>query len=117
MCIRDRVKSVAAHPGWAATNLQHAGPTRLDELLMVVPNKVFAQSDEMGALPTLYAATEPGIEGGSYVGPDGVAEQRGHPTKVSPNAAARDEAVARRLWEVSEQLTGVRFELAGAVAP
>jgi NAD(P)-dependent dehydrogenase (short-subunit alcohol dehydrogenase family) len=111
------VKSVAAHPGWAATNLQHAGPTRLDELLMVVPNKVFAQSDEMGALPTLYAATEPGIEGGTYVGPDGVAEQRGHPTKVSPNAAARDEAVARRLWEVSEQLTGVRFELAGAVAP
>ena len=111
------VKSVAAHPGWAATNLQHAGPTRLDELLMVVPNKVFAQSDEMGALPTLYAATEPGIEGGTYVGPDGVAEQRGHPKKVSPNAAARDEAVARRLWEVSEQLTGVRFELAGAVAP
>ena len=110
------IKSVAAHPGYAATNLQHAGPTRMDELLMVVPNKVFAQSDEMGALPTLYAATEPGVVGGTYVGPDGFGEQRGHPTEVSPNAAARDEAVARRLWEVSEGMTGVRFELAGAAA-
>jgi NAD(P)-dependent dehydrogenase (short-subunit alcohol dehydrogenase family) len=104
------VKSVAAHPGYAATNLQHAGPTRLDELLMVVPNRLIAQSEEMGALPTLYAATEPGIEGGTYVGPDGVGEQRGHPKKVSPSGAARDETVARRLWEVSEQMTGVRFE-------
>jgi NAD(P)-dependent dehydrogenase (short-subunit alcohol dehydrogenase family) len=110
------VKSVAAHPGYAATNLQHAGPTRLDELLMVLPNKVIAQNDEMGALPTLYAASKPGIEGGTYVGPDGLAEQRGHPTQVAPNAAARDEAVARRLWEVSEQMTGVSFELAGAAA-
>jgi NAD(P)-dependent dehydrogenase (short-subunit alcohol dehydrogenase family) len=110
------VKSVAAHPGYAATNLQHTGPTRVDELLMLVPNKVIAQSDEMGALPILYAATEPGIEGGAYVGPDGIAEQRGHPTTVSPNAAARDEEIARRLWEVSEDMTGVRFELAGAAA-
>jgi NAD(P)-dependent dehydrogenase (short-subunit alcohol dehydrogenase family) len=110
------IKSVAAHPGYAATNLQHTGPTRLDELLMIVPNKVIAQSDEMGALPTLYAATEPGLDGGTYVGPDGMAEQRGHPTEVSPNAAARDESVARRLWEVSEQMTGVRSELAGAAA-
>ncbi len=110
------IKSMAAHPGYAATNLQHAGPTRLDELLMVVPNKVFAQSDEMGALPTLYAATEPGVVGGTYVGPDGLAEQRGHPKKVSPNAAARDEEVARRLWEVSQQLTGVSFEPTGAPA-
>ncbi len=110
------LKSMAAHPGYAATNLQHAGPTRLDELLMLVPNKVLAQSDEMGALPTLYAATEPGVEGGTYIGPDGVAEQRGHPTKASPNSAARDEAVARRLWEISEEMTGVRFELAGAAA-
>jgi NAD(P)-dependent dehydrogenase (short-subunit alcohol dehydrogenase family) len=108
------VKSVAAHPGYAATNLQHAGPTRLDELLMLLPNKVIAQSDEMGALPILYAATEPGVEGGTYVGPDGVAEQRGYPTTVSPSAAARDKQAAGRLWEVSEQMTGVRFEPAGA---
>jgi NAD(P)-dependent dehydrogenase (short-subunit alcohol dehydrogenase family) len=112
----SKTKSIAAHPGWAATNLQHTGPTRLDELLIAVPNKLIAQSDEMGALPTLYAATEPGVEGGSYVGPDGVAEQRGHPKPVSPSAAARDEGVARRLWEVSERMTGVRFELAPAAA-
>jgi NAD(P)-dependent dehydrogenase (short-subunit alcohol dehydrogenase family) len=110
------VKSVAAHPGYAATSLQHTGPPRVDELLMLVPNKVIAQSDEMGALPILYAATEPGIEGGAYVGPDGIAEQRGHPTTVSPSAAARDEGTARRLWEVSEEMTGVRFELARAAA-
>jgi NAD(P)-dependent dehydrogenase (short-subunit alcohol dehydrogenase family) len=110
------IKSVAAHPGYAATNLQHTGPPGIDELLMLVSNKVVAQSDEMGALPILYAATEPGIEGGTYVGPDGIAEQRGHPTTVSPNAAARDEETARRLWEVSEEMTGVRFELAGAAA-
>jgi NAD(P)-dependent dehydrogenase (short-subunit alcohol dehydrogenase family) len=110
------IKSVAAHPGYAATNLQHTGPPGIDELLMLVPNKVVAQSDEMGALPILYAATEPGLEGGAYVGPDGIAEQRGHPTTVSPNAAARDEETARRLWEVSVEMTGVRFELAGAAA-
>ena len=110
------IKSVAAHPGYAATNLQHTGPPRVDELLMLVPNKVIAQSGEMGALPILYAATEPGIEGGAFVGPDGIAEQRGHPTTVSPNAAARDEETARRLWEVSEEMTGVHFELAGAAA-
>ena len=83
---------------------------------MHVGNRLFAQSDEMGALPTLYAATEPGLEGGTFCGPDGFLEQRGHPKRVAPNSAARDEDVARRLWEVSEEMTGVRFELAGAAA-
>jgi hypothetical protein len=62
----------------------------------------------MGALPVLYAATEPGLEGGTYAGPDGIGEQRGHPKIVSPNRVARDEGSARRLWDVSEELTGVR---------
>ncbi len=111
------VKSLAAHPGYAATNLQSAGPPRLDRVVMSVSNRVIAQTDEMGALPTLYAATEPGLAGGTYVGPDGFAEQRGHPQPVTPNKAARDKQVARRLWEVSEEMTGVRFELgAGAAA-
>jgi NAD(P)-dependent dehydrogenase (short-subunit alcohol dehydrogenase family) len=110
------IKSVAAHPGYAATNLQFAGPPVVDKAVMHVGNRLFAQSDEMGALPTLYAATEPGLEGGTYVGPDGLAEQRGHPKPVGTSRAARDEQVARRLWEVSEQMTGVRFELAGAAA-
>jgi hypothetical protein len=84
---------------------------------MEVTNRLIAQSADMGALPTLYAATYPGVEGGTYVGPDGFREQRGHPKPVTPNSAARDEDVARRLWEVSEELTGVQFGLgAGAAA-
>jgi NAD(P)-dependent dehydrogenase (short-subunit alcohol dehydrogenase family) len=108
------IKSLAAHPGYAATNLQFAGPPGLDAAVMKVSNKVIAQDEGMGALPTLYAATEPGLEGGTFVGPDGFMEQRGHPQPVAPNSAARDEQVARRLWQVSEEMTGVRFDLAGA---
>ena len=108
---RVDVKSMAAHPGYAATNLQFAGPPLVDRLAMRVGNAVIAQSEEMGALPTLYAATEPGLPGGTYAGPDGLLEQRGHPKPVAPSGAARDEDVARRLWEVSEEMTGVRFEV------
>ena len=110
------VKSLAAHPGYAATNLQFAGPPAVDAAAMRVLNRLFAQDEEMGALPSLYAATEPGLEGGTFVGPDGFLEQGGHPKRVSPNSAARDEEVARRLWEVSEEMTGVRFEPAGTAA-
>jgi NAD(P)-dependent dehydrogenase (short-subunit alcohol dehydrogenase family) len=102
------VKSLAAHPGYAATNLQTAAAPLVDRLVMKVGNTVVAQNDEMGALPVLYAATEPGLEGGTYVGPDGIAEQRGHPKVVSPNRVARNPETARRLWEVSEELTAVR---------
>ena len=108
------VKSLAVHPGYAATNLQFAAPPLVDRLVMRVGNAVIAQSEDMGALPTLYAATEPGLDGGTFVGPDGLGEQRGHPKPVSPSRAARDETAARRLWEVSEEMTGVRFELAAA---
>jgi NAD(P)-dependent dehydrogenase (short-subunit alcohol dehydrogenase family) len=108
------VKSLAAHPGYAATNLQSAAVPTPDRLVMAVTNALLAQSAERGALPSLYAATKPGLEGGTYVGPDGVGELRGHPRVVSPTRAARDEVVAARLWEVSEQLTGVSFELPAA---
>jgi NAD(P)-dependent dehydrogenase (short-subunit alcohol dehydrogenase family) len=111
------VKSMAAHPGYAATNLQFAAAPWVDRMVMRLGNLVIAQSDEMGALPPLFAATEPGLESGTYVGPDGIGEQRGHPKPVSPSGAARNEDVARRLWEVSEQLTGVTFELPAAPAP
>jgi NAD(P)-dependent dehydrogenase (short-subunit alcohol dehydrogenase family) len=104
------VKSLAAHPGWSATNLQTSGPPRLDAVLMAPVNRFYAQSDEMGALCTLYAATVPGLDGGTYIGPDGLGEMRGHPTRVSPSKTARDEEQARRLWEVSEERTGVRIE-------
>ena len=109
---RSSVKSLAAHPGYAATNLQTAAAPTLDRAVMLLTNTLVAQSAAMGALPTLYAATEPGLEGGLYVGPDGIGEFRGHPRVVSPSRAARDERVAARLWDVAEELTGVRFELA-----
>jgi len=72
-------------------------------------NGTFAQSAAMGALPTLYAATSPEVRGGDYIGPDGMAEMWGHPTKVKTSAAAKDAAIAARLWDVSEQLTKVRY--------
>jgi len=102
------VKSLAAHPGYATTNLQSAAAPAFDRVVMKMTDAVVGQSGEMGALPVLYAATEPGLEGGTYAGPDGIGEQRGHPKIVDPNRAARDEGSARRLWDVSEELTGVR---------
>jgi NAD(P)-dependent dehydrogenase (short-subunit alcohol dehydrogenase family) len=108
--------SVAAHPGYAATNLQFAAtPSRIERLGSVVLNRVYAQSAERGAMPTLYAATAD-IPGGSYVGPDGFQEMRGDPTIVEATRAARDPETARRLWDISEQLTGVHFAFAGDAA-
>jgi NAD(P)-dependent dehydrogenase (short-subunit alcohol dehydrogenase family) len=102
------VKSLAAHPGYSSTNLQSAAAPLVDRMVMKVSNAAVGQSAEMGALPALYAATEPGLEGGTYVGPDGFAEQRGHPKIVKPNRVARDEQAARRLWDVSAEVTGAR---------
>ena len=109
------VRAVAAHPGWAATNLQSHTGSRLQNAAMAIGNRLIAQSDEMGALPTLYAATQD-VPGATYVGPDGLREGRGHPTIVGRSAAAADGDAARRLWELSEEQTGVECPLAGAVA-
>ena len=84
--------------------------------ILAVGNKLFAQDAEEGALPTLYAATAPGVDGGAYIGPDGFRETRGHPTFVDVIPEGRDPEVGRRLWEVSEKLTGVRFEIPAAAA-
>ncbi len=70
---------------------------------------VLFQSAEMGALPTLRAATDPAVQGGEYYGPDGFAEQRGHPKLVKSSAQSHDQELQSRLWTVSEQLTGVSF--------
>jgi NAD(P)-dependent dehydrogenase (short-subunit alcohol dehydrogenase family) len=105
-----KLKSIAAHPGYAATNLQFAGPAHwYERLAMALTNRLIAQSAEMGALPALYAATAPDVPGGSFVGPDGFLEQRGYPHLVSAAGKAYDQNAARRLWEVSEELTGVRY--------
>src|SRR4051794_18103342 len=109
------VRATAAHPGWAATNLQSRTENLLQNAIMAIGNKLIAQSDEMGALPTLYAATQD-IPGNSYVGPDGFQEQRGHPTLVGRTSAAGDEETAKKLWTLSEELTGVTFPLATARA-
>jgi len=109
------LRSVAAHPGYAATNLQSHTGNPVQSAVMWVANHVIAQSDQMGALPTLYAATQD-IPGDSYVGPDGFLEQRGHPTLVGRSGAAKDAEAANGLWELSEELTGVSFPLAPATA-
>ena len=101
------ILSAAAHPGWAATHLQ-AGEG-LTKRVTSLANHVFAQSDAQGALPQLYAATMPDVVGGDYWGPDGLFERAGHPKRVGSTAASNDMADAARLWDVSEQLTGVTF--------
>jgi NAD(P)-dependent dehydrogenase (short-subunit alcohol dehydrogenase family) len=108
-----RAISVAAHPGYAATNLQTAGPTleksALGWVFMRIGNALLAQSAEMGALPQIYAASMPDVRGGDYYGPDRMGGNRGYPKKVGSNQASRDEDSARRLWALSEKLTGVRY--------
>lgn len=104
------LKSMAAHPGYSATNLPFAGPGHWYERVGgAIGNFVIAQSSKMGALPTLYAATVPDLPGGTFVGPDGFMEQRGYPKVVTGAGKAYDEGAQRRLWEVSEELTGVQY--------
>jgi NAD(P)-dependent dehydrogenase (short-subunit alcohol dehydrogenase family) len=105
------VASVLAHPGYSATNLQSAGPTGVQKLGLRLGNRLLAQDAEMGALPQLYAATHPEVEGGQFIGPNGRREQKGHPALVEPLEAARDRGTARRLWDVSEELSGVVYDL------
>lgn len=105
------VRALAAHPGYAATNLQFRSERGLEDRVMSLSNRLFAQSDEAGAWPTLFAASQD-LPGGGYVGPDGLAEQRGHPTLVGRTSAASDVEMAKRLWALSEELTGVQFPLA-----
>ncbi len=106
--------AVAAHPGYSATNLQFGAARMtgsiLRERMMQIANIIIAQSAAMGALPTLYAATSPTLQGGEYIGPKGFQELRGYPTIVKSNAESNDLSVAARLWTISEQLTGVQYE-------
>jgi NAD(P)-dependent dehydrogenase (short-subunit alcohol dehydrogenase family) len=112
----DDVLSVGAHPGYAATNLQYRGPeasgSRIRLLMNKLANTVIAQSAEMGALPLLYAATEESVEGGDYVGPQGMLGMRGSPGITDSSTRSKAKETADRLWTVSEDLTGRRFRLA-----
>ncbi len=100
--------AVAAHPGTSNTELARNLP-RIIKPMADVLGPVLFQSPQMGALPTLRAATDPAVQGGQYYGPDGFAEQRGHPKLVNSSAQSHDEDLQRRLWTVSEELTGVTF--------
>lgn len=105
--------ALAAHPGYAATELQAVGPRMQGaaglERFMEFANRAFAQSAAMGALPSLHAVAAPGVRGGDYYGPDRLFGTRGHPAPARPSRRARDRAAAQRLWQISEELTGVRF--------
>jgi NAD(P)-dependent dehydrogenase (short-subunit alcohol dehydrogenase family) len=104
------VRSMAAHPGYSATNLQSRTES-IQDRFMALGNRLIAQTAQMGALPSLYAATVADLPGGSYIGPDGLFERTGHPRPVGSSGASHDRVVQRRLWEASESLTGVRFPL------
>jgi NAD(P)-dependent dehydrogenase (short-subunit alcohol dehydrogenase family) len=105
------MRSVLAHPGYTATNLQSAGPSGISKLAMKLGNKLMAQDVAMGALPQIYAATGADVESGQFWGPDGRNEGKGYPTLVQPLDEARDRELARRLWDISVELTGVQTDL------
>ena len=107
---RSPVRAVAAHPGYAATNLQGRSGNPISNLAAAIGNRLIAQSDAMGALPTLFAATTD-VAGGTYIGPNGIRHMRGHPAVNVPAPRALDVVTARGLWELSEQLTGVSWPL------
>ncbi|MBA56180.1 MAG: short-chain dehydrogenase [Pseudomonadales bacterium] len=99
----SRVIAVAVHPGYSNTNLQQYMP--VNRLL----NSLFSQSQEKGALPTLCAATQPDLSGGEYIGPNGFLEMQGKPDLAYSTPRSNDKTIARRLWDVSEKMTGESF--------
>jgi NAD(P)-dependent dehydrogenase (short-subunit alcohol dehydrogenase family) len=102
--------SVAAHPGTSRTNLtSHLEEQWYGRLLGPLVLGML-QSAAMGALPTIRAAVDPAVKGGEYYGPGGFMEQRGYPVRVESSAASHNEANARRLWQISEELTGIEFK-------
>ena len=106
------IASVLAHPGYAATGIQSSAPKAM-KALMVLGDRFLAQSAEQGAVPVLYAATGPGVEGGEFFGPNGPLGVRGkHPKRVRVSAEGRDAENGRNLWSISEELTGVTYDFA-----
>jgi NAD(P)-dependent dehydrogenase (short-subunit alcohol dehydrogenase family) len=99
--------SVAAHPGLAATETQQSETSLQGKILAGGP----AQSPAMGVLPILFAATAPGVDGGTCVGPDGFMQRNGYPTVVNSSRRSRNTELARWLWERSEDLTGIRYAI------
>ncbi|MFL5854773.1 MAG: oxidoreductase [Solirubrobacteraceae bacterium] len=109
------VLAVAAHPGYAATELQSRTGNVLQNGVMALANRLIAQSGEQGAWPTLFAATQE-LPGGAYIGPGGPGELRGSPAPASRSGAALDDVTARELWALSERLTGVSYAFESSAA-
>ncbi len=107
------IQSIPAHPGMAVTDIFRRGDRAglLQQLLAKAIFRVVGQSAAMGALPILYAATSPEARGGAYYGPGGPRETKGYPSEAKIEPQALDHEAATRLWDVSEELTGVRYPL------
>jgi NAD(P)-dependent dehydrogenase (short-subunit alcohol dehydrogenase family) len=109
---KTKLVSVACHPGISITNIAQYGTDFKSRFVKAVGGMIF-QDDAKGALPTLYAATAAEVQGGQYIGPGGFGEMGGYPKVVQPRPQALDEQAGRRLWTVSEQLTGVVYPTLG----
>jgi NAD(P)-dependent dehydrogenase (short-subunit alcohol dehydrogenase family) len=105
--------AAAAHPGGSRSELTRNLPPLVGAVTKLV--EPLFQAADMGALPTLRAATDPGVIGGQYFGPDGFGEQRGYPKVVASSRASHDIAGQHRLWAISEELTGVTFAVPALV--
>lgn len=103
--------ATAAHPGASDTELLRNMPGGIRQVSQFFWSNFIAQNSDMGAEPTLRAAADPGVQNGQYFGPGGFGEQKGHPKVVASSAQSHDEAIQRRLWTVSEELTGVTYPL------
>lgn len=102
--------SVVCHPGISATNIFKLGKWDAPLLLRNLANKYYLQPPALGALATVHAAIEPDLKGGEYIGPDGPGRRKGFPALETPHPSALDQSIAQRLWQVSEQLTGVKYD-------
>jgi NAD(P)-dependent dehydrogenase (short-subunit alcohol dehydrogenase family) len=113
--VKSKLVSMPVHPGVSVTSIFENGPGNSGPKAIVFKmlSAVIMQSDAAGALPTLYAATSPEAKGGEYIGPDGFMEMKGSPVVVQPKPQGKDQAVAKRLWTVSEELTGVVYPALG----
>jgi len=106
------LKACAAHPGYSATNItsgtNQAG-SKVKDFVVGIGNSMLGMTPLKGALPTLFAATSEEIEGGEFIGPDGLFELWGRPTRLTPSALACDASLAAKLWQRSEEWTGLRW--------
>lgn len=109
----NKTMSLASHPGWTKTNLQSTGLRLgggyLFRAVLKIGNNLFAQKSWQGALPMLYAATDPEAESGAYYGPDGRGEWKGYPKLAKSSEASYNTESAKKLWELSKELTGVKY--------